>query len=118
VSSDVLYPVSDTNASESYIDKDTYEALYQRSIESPEVFWAEQAETFLKWRSKWHSVRDYNFHEGKASWFEGGRLNVSENCIDRHLADRADQVAIIWEGDEPSDDLKITMPSCTKRSVA
>ena len=82
--------------------------MYRESIESPEKFWAQQAEEFLSWESPWQTVCDYSFERGEATWFGGGTLNVAVNCIDRHLDGRADQTALIWEGDEPTDDKKIT----------
>ncbi|WP_019605773.1 acetate--CoA ligase [Teredinibacter turnerae] len=103
-----LYPVSEAIAASAHITKDEYETLYQESIRSPETFWAAKAEEFLTWDKKWDKVREFDFVKGEARWFDGGKLNVSANCIDRHLATRGDQVAIIWEGDDPSDDLKVT----------
>ncbi|WP_018275749.1 acetate--CoA ligase [Teredinibacter turnerae] len=103
-----LYPVSEAIAASAHITKDEYETLYQESISSPETFWAAKAEEFLTWDKKWDKVREFDFVKGEARWFDGGKLNVSANCIDRHLATRGDQVAIIWEGDDPSDDLKVT----------
>ncbi len=108
MSAQSLYPVNPVFKKSANIDKASYEALYQKSIEKPELFWAEQAEKFLTWDTAPSEVRKFDFSEGKASWFEGGVLNVTTNCIDRHLPDRADQVAIIWEGDESTNDRKIT----------
>ncbi len=88
-------------------DQATYERMYQASIEQPETFWAEQAER-LDWFQRWHSVMYYDFHHANINWFHGGKLNVSHNCLDRHLAQRGDQVAIIWEKDEPGDYEHIT----------
>jgi acetyl-CoA synthetase len=82
--------------------------MYRESITNPEKFWAKQAEEFLSWESPWQTVCDYNFERADATWFGGGTLNVSVNCIDRHLKERADQTALIWEGDEPTDDKKVT----------
>jgi acetyl-CoA synthetase len=90
-------------------DKAAYEAMYQQSIEKPEQFWAEQAGR-LDWIKKWDTVKDTKFSKTDThiSWFEGAQLNVSANCIDRHLPARANQTAIIWEGDEPTDSKHIT----------
>jgi len=82
--------------------------MYRQSVESPDSFWAEQAETFLDWYQPWDRVCDYDMHQGKAEWFAGGKLNVSFNCIDRHLERRGDQTALIWEADDPSVDSKIS----------
>jgi acetyl-CoA synthetase len=85
-----------------------YEAWYKESLESPDTFWAARAEEFLTWSQPWTSVNEYDFKKGEASWFKDAKLNVSYNCIDRHLETRGDQVAIIWEGDDPSEDESIT----------
>ena len=77
-----------------------YQNAYRKSVEDPEGFWAEQAETFV-WRRKWDKVLDWNFKEPKIEWFRGGKLNITENCLDRHLETRGDQVAIIWEPNDP-----------------
>ncbi len=90
------------------IDSETYESMYERSMNEPEAFWAEQAETFIDWEKKWNKVSDVDFAKGKIAWFEGATLNVSYNCLDRHLPERADQVAIIWEGDDPNISESIT----------
>jgi acetyl-CoA synthetase len=102
------YPVPAALAASAHIDKARYDAMYRASIEQPEQFWAEQAEQFLSWQQRWNKVREFDFHTGDAKWFAGGKLNVSVNCIDRHLERRGDQVAIIWEGDNPDIDAKIT----------
>jgi acetyl-CoA synthetase len=82
--------------------------MYERSMNEPETFWAEQAKTFIDWEKKWDKVSDVDFAKGKIAWFEGATLNVSYNCLDRHLPERADQVAIIWEGDDPNSSESIT----------
>lgn len=102
------HPVPATWAKSAYIDKTRYQQMYHRSVTEPDLFWAEQAKEFLSWEQPWSSVCQYDFHKGEASWFAGGKLNVTVNCIDRHLASRGDQTAIIWEGDEPTDDARIT----------
>ena len=103
-----IYDVKPEIAAQAHINAETYKTLYQRSIEEPEAFWAEQAEQFLVWSKRWDRVMDYDYPKGAIRWFEGGTLNVSVNCIDRHLETRSDQVAIIWEGDNPAHDKKIT----------
>ncbi|MHB8924717.1 MAG: acetate--CoA ligase [Coriobacteriia bacterium] len=78
-----------------------YEALYQRSVEDPEGFWADMAEEMLNWHKKWDTVLDYEFETPRIEWFKGGKLNVTYNCIDRHLQGwRRNKAAIIWESDE------------------
>jgi acetyl-CoA synthetase len=85
-----------------------YQEQYALSVSDPEKFWSEIAEEF-SWRKKWHKVLSWDFHKPEVKWFEGGRLNITENCLDRHLETRGDQVAIIWEPNDPKDDaLKIT----------
>jgi acetyl-CoA synthetase len=103
-----IYDVKSGIVAHAHITAETYKAMYQRSIEKPEAFWAEQAEQFLVWSKRWDIVMDYDYPKGYIRWFEGGKLNVSVNCIDRHLETRGDQVAIIWEGDNPAHDKKIT----------
>ena len=102
------YPVLEQAKAHTYIDSATYETMYQQSIEQPDVFWAEQAEKFLDWDKPWDSVSDVDMKSADIKWFSGGKLNVSYNCIDRHLAEKANDTAIIWEGDDPSEDKKIT----------
>ena len=103
-----VYPVKPEIAASAHIDLEAYKTLYQQSINDPERFWAEQAEQFLLWSKRWDSVMNCDYLTGHIRWFEGGELNVSVNCLDRHLETRADQVAIIWEGDDPNQDKKIT----------
>ncbi|MBK8699015.1 MAG: acetate--CoA ligase [Saprospiraceae bacterium] len=77
-----------------------YHNAYRRSIESPEAFWAEQASTFY-WRQPWHTVLKNDFITPDIQWFMGGKLNITENCLDRHIAERGDQTAILWEANDP-----------------
>ncbi len=102
------YAVPTEFAEKAHINQEKYEQLYRESVENPDKFWAEQAETFLSWQKKWNTVSASDFSKGEISWFVGGTLNVAENCIDRHLPERANQTAIIWEGDDPNNDKKIT----------
>ncbi len=103
------YPVPADFAANAHIDEVRYNEMYQRSVDDPEGFWAEQAEAELDWFKPWDSVLDWSYEgDVQIKWFEGGKLNVAYNCIDRHLKDRGNQVAIIWEGDDPNDDKKIT----------
>ena len=103
----MTYPIMQTDRAP-LIDSETYESMYESSMNDPEAFWAEQAETFIDWEKKWDKVSDVDFVKGKIAWFEGATLNVSYNCLDRHLPKRADQVAIIWEGDDPNSSESIT----------
>jgi acetyl-CoA synthetase len=105
-----VYPVPAEFAAHAYIDAAKYEAMYNRSIDDPEGFWGDMAEEFVSWSGKWNKVVDYSFdaNDLHIRWFEGGKLNVAYNCLDRHLETRGDQTALIWEGDDPSVDKKIT----------
>ncbi len=82
-------------------DAQTYQQMYADSLRNPEDFWATQAREFITWKKEWDFVSDVDFSRGKIAWFGGAKLNVAYNCIDRHLPERADQIAIIWEGDNP-----------------
>ena len=77
-----------------------YQAQYKLSVENPEGFWAAQAEDFV-WKEKWDKVLDWNFETPDIKWYSGGELNITENCLDRHLATKGDQDAIIWEPNDP-----------------
>jgi acetyl-CoA synthetase len=97
------------------IDEATYDSMYQRSIADPDGFWSDQANAFLLWQKPWQTVSETDMPSGNIRWFDGGQLNVSVNCIDRHLPERAEQTAIIWEGDEPSDDTRISYQELYER---
>ena len=79
-----------------------YKAAYSKSVEKPEEFWASIADTF-QWKKKWNKVLDWNFKEPKIKWFEGAKLNITENCLDRHLEKNGDTVALIWESNNPKE---------------
>ena len=102
------YPVPSSMKARTLIDEAAYDSMYQRSIADPDGFWADQARAFLSWQQPWQTVSEADIPSGNIRWFVGGQLNVSVNCIDRHLPHRGGQTAIIWEGDDPSDDLQIT----------
>ena len=102
------FPTADAVRRAAQLSQDDYQRLYRQSIEQPDTFWAEQAKGFLDWITPWHTVQQSDIKTGAAQWFAGGQLNVSYNCIDRHLAQRADQPAFIWEGDDPTKSSKIT----------
>ena len=102
------HPVPAQLAATAHINSERYQQLYRASLEQPEQFWSEQAKTFLTWHTPWQSVVEGDFNAGEARWFSGGKLNVSVNCIDRHLEQRGDQVAFIWEGDDPKKSESIT----------
>jgi len=104
------YPVPADFAAQANVTAEQYEAMYKQSVEDPATFWAEQADKYLTFMKKWDTVLDWSFNEEDLhiNWFKGATLNVSANCLDRHLETRGDQVAIIWEGDDPNEDRKIT----------
>ncbi len=79
-----------------------YQSEYKKSVENPEAFWAEKAEQFV-WKKKWDKVLEWNFTEPNIKWFSGGKLNITENCLDRHLEKRANQTAILWEPNNPNE---------------
>ena len=108
MSTEKVYPVPANLLGKCHIDEQTYQSMYERSISSPEEFWAEQAQTFLDWDAPWSKVKSEDFVGANIKWFEGAKLNVCYNCLDRHIGTKGDQTAIIWEGDDPEDDAKIT----------
>ncbi|MGE0080836.1 MAG: acetate--CoA ligase [Thiohalomonadaceae bacterium] len=108
MSEEKLYPVPAETAAKAHIDAEKYAQMYRQSVDDPEGFWAEQAKSFVTWFKPWDKVLEWDYHTANIRWFEGGKLNVSYNCLDRHLETRGDQVALIWEGDDPSEDKKIT----------
>lgn len=103
-----LYPVPDSFKQNAAIDLARYKSMYEQSVNDPETFWAEQATAFLTWQKPWSQVIKSDLKKGEVAWFVDGKLNVSVNCIDRHLPARAQQTAIIWEGDDPSEDQFVT----------
>ncbi len=108
MSDEKIYPVPATTAATTLLTNDQYQALYQQSIEDPDTFWAEQAHEFVSWFKPWDKVQDWSFDPVDIAWFRGATLNVSYNCLDRHLETRGDQTAIIFEGDDPGNDLHIS----------
>ena len=107
--SDKLYPVSKEWARRAHVDDASYQAMYAASVNDPEAFWREHGQR-IDWFKPYTKVKNTSYKPGKVkiAWFEDGITNVAYNCIDRHLAKRADQVAIIWEGDDPGVSKKIT----------
>ncbi|OBT16444.1 acetate--CoA ligase [Vibrio sp. UCD-FRSSP16_10] len=104
-----IYPVKNNITSVTHADNDTYLSMYKQSVENPDGFWAEHGK-IVDWIKPFTKVKETSFDSGHVGikWFEDGTLNVSANCIDRHLAKRGDEVAIIWEGDDPADDKTLT----------
>tara|TARA_B110000263_G_scaffold7514_1_gene6412 strand:+ start:995 stop:2932 length:1938 start_codon:yes stop_codon:yes gene_type:complete len=99
----VVYEIAENIKKDSLISEEEFSQMYQESIANPDKFWNEQASNYLDWISEWDQVSEHNFSKGEVSWFKGGKLNATINCIDRHLDGRAEQTAIIWEGDDPED---------------
>ncbi|MBF0460263.1 MAG: acetate--CoA ligase [Magnetococcales bacterium] len=108
MNNDKVYPVKPAFAAHALLNRADYDRLYAESVNNPEAFWGEQAEQFLHWFGKWETVLDWDFRKAYIRWFDGGQLNVSYNCLDRHLEHHGDQVALIWEGDDPTHSKKIT----------
>ena len=104
-----VYPVDAETKARALIDEDSYKKIYARSVEDNEAYWAEQAAR-IDWIKPFSKVKDVSFAKDDLHirWFEDGTLNVCYNCVDRHLESKADDVAIIWEGDDPDRDLSIT----------
>jgi acetyl-CoA synthetase len=109
MSDDKIYPVPKALAPRPWIDQAKYESVYKESIADPQAFWAKQARERLTWMQPFSQVRDTSFDAGDlhVRWFADGKLNVAANCLDRHLAARADQTAILWEPDDPNDDVRL-----------
>ena len=104
-----VYDVLPHAAQRALIDEATYQAMYRRSIEDPEGFWADMANEHVHWFRKWDKVADWTF-DGDVGirWFDGARVNVAYNCLDRHLEERGDKPAILWEGDQPGEERSIS----------
>ena len=104
-----VYDVLPHAARRALIDEATYQAMYKHSIEDPEGFWTDMANEHVHWFRKWDRVADWSF-DGDVSirWFDGARVNVAYNCLDRHLQERGDKPAILWEGDQPGEERRIT----------
>lgn len=103
-----LFPVPSHVAAQAHITSDRYEELYRESVSDPEKFWDKQARSLVQWQSLWSQVVSWDFDSANIQWFLGAKLNVSENCLDRHLRSRGEKIAIIWEGNEPGETRRIT----------
>jgi acetyl-CoA synthetase len=112
-----IYPVPEAAKERALIDKAGYEEMYARSIEDNEAFWAEQAQR-IDWMKPFTRIKDVSFAKDDLHirWFYDGTLNVCYNCVDRHLESKGDDVALIWEGDDPGRDLKITVESARRQT--
>ena len=103
-----VYPVPAEFARQTHLTESEYRTQYARSLADPEGFWSEQAERFVTWIKPWDQVQSGGFAAQDMAWFCNGKLNASANCLDRHLAKRQTQTALIWEGDDPSESRKLT----------
>ena len=103
-----LYPAPAAMTVSAHITGELYRDMYARSINEPDAFWEEQAGQFVSWFKKWDKVQEWDYKTVDIKWFPGAKLNVSFNCLDRYLDNRGDDIAIIWEGDDPALDKKIT----------
>ncbi len=101
------YPSPESFARDAHISESKYREMYLDSIKNPDAFWREQAGKFLDWHQEPNAVREFDFNRGYAAWFKGAKLNVAYNCIDRHLVSRSEQTALVWEGDDPSEDANV-----------
>ena len=111
--SNPTYPVPTEFAANTIVNTQQYREMYEHSINNPEEFWAEQANSYLTWFKPWDSTLEWDYNsanDGNVSinWFKGGKINASYNCLDRHLKERGEQTAIIWEGDNPNESRKIS----------
>ncbi|MAS98412.1 MAG: acetate--CoA ligase [Kiritimatiellaceae bacterium] len=104
----IYSPPNNVSENSYFPDMETYQELYNKSITDSDTFWSDQAIKNIDWIKPFSQVCDSNLTTGKISWFDGGQLNVTSQCIDRHLKDRASKIAILWEGDEPGDVKEIT----------
>ena len=107
------YPIP-ANFGDAHITPERYHALYEQSLQDPDAFWSEQA-SLLDWHEPWSAVSDTDISTGTARWFVGARLNVSVNCIDRHLPERANDIALLWEGDNPDESQSFTFQDLKKQ---
>jgi acetyl-CoA synthetase len=102
-----IFEVPAAAKANTWIDNETYLKMYEESVNDPKVFWDKQAER-LDWFKKWDNTLDWDYNKAHIRWYEGGKLNVSYNCIDRHLEKKGDQKALIWESDDPNVDRSYT----------
>lgn len=103
-----MHEIPEHIAKNAIIGPDLYQSMYEESLKNPDSFWAKEAEKFVTWYKPWDQISTCDFKTAKVEWFRGAKLNVSYNCIDRHLPARSNQVALIWEADDPAKDEKIT----------
>ena len=110
-----IYDVEKGLADTSHVNAREYKQLYKESIENPDLFWSKQAEAFIDWEEKWDQISRTNMKGGEIAWFLGAKLNVAQNCLDRHLQTKSEKTAIIWEGDNPNEQENISYKELHKR---
>ncbi len=110
-----IYEVEKGLADTSHVNAREYKQLYKESIENPDLFWSKQAAAFIDWEEKWDQISRTNMKEGEIAWFLGAKLNVAQNCLDRHLQTKSEKTAIIWEGDNPNEQENISYKELHKR---
>jgi len=96
------FPLEGTKSFDHHLSIQEYKALYRYALHHPKAFWAQQATQFLDFFQPWNTIMSGQFHDGNIRWFDGAQLNVCYHCLDRHLANRQNQIAIIWQGDDPN----------------
>ena len=104
----ISYPIPEKLLGSAYLNFTQYQEWYQQSVSDPESFWAERAKETLDWKSPWSKILEYDYHKAEIKWFIDAKINVAENCLDRHLEKNGSTTAIIWEGNEPGDVKKFT----------
>ena len=105
---ETIYEPSEEIINNAVISNEEFEELYKESINNPDQFWNQQARNYLSWDKEWDVVKECDLAKSEINWFKGAKLNASVNCVDRHLENNGEKIAIIWEGDDPQDSLKIT----------
>ena len=108
-----LYPIFPEISERTHISETQYLAEYDKSINDPNRYWSDIANKFITWDKPWTTVFDVNFGTAEIKWFVDAKLNVSKNCLDRHLKKNGEKIAIIWEGDNPGETRKISSVSYT-----
>jgi len=105
---EIVVPVPPEWEKRAIVTADRYQQMYRESVENPDIFWTKEADKFV-WKKHWDSVKNTSFnHPVSIRWFQGGKLNITENCLDRHLAAHGDRTAYIWEGDSPDQSRRIS----------
>ncbi|MEO0809152.1 MAG: AMP-binding protein, partial [Pseudomonadota bacterium] len=114
--SETIYPVPPEWSARAWVDESKYQEMYEQSIRDPDGFWGEMGKR-IDWIKAYTKVKNtsYDPHNVSIKWYEDGTLNVCANCVDRHIATRGDQVAIAWEGDDPTEDERITYNQLLER---